>query len=101
MFAITRRAGTGLNQQASAVQRCSLAMAEDTFSNVFEFGQKVARVNDAQQLVQAQSEFLSRQAEIMAAHSKELGQSVSKEASDLTSATVRETEASRKRSEAA
>ena len=101
VLALTRRAADGLNQQASTVQRCSLAMVEDTFSNMFEFGQKAAHLKDAQQLAQAQSDFLSRHAEIMAEHFKELAQDMSKEASELTSATVREAEASRKRSEAA
>ena len=58
-------------------------------------------VKDPQQLVQAQSDFLSRQAEIIAAHSKELAQHVAKETSELTSATVREAESVRRRSEAA
>jgi hypothetical protein len=101
MLALARKAGDGLNQQASAIHRCSLAMAEETFSNALELGQKMTRLKDPQQLVQAQSDFLSRQAEIVASHSKELTQTVAKEASNLTAAAVRETEASRKRSEAA
>ena len=101
MLALTRKAGDGLNQQASAVQRCSLAMAEETFSNTLELGQKITRLKDPQQLVQAQSDFLNRQAEIFASHSKEFTQTVAKDASNLTAATVRETEAARKRSEAA
>jgi hypothetical protein len=98
---LARTAGDGFNQQASAVHRSSLAMAEETFSNVFGLGQKITRVRDPQQLIQAQSEFLSRQAEIIAAHSKEIAQNVAKETSELTSATVRQAEAVRKRAEAA
>ena len=98
---LARKAGDGLNQQASSVQRCSLALTEETFANMFGLGQKITRIKDPQQLVQAQSDFLSRQAEIFAAHSKELAQNVAKETSELTGAAVRETEASRKRAEAA
>jgi hypothetical protein len=101
LLTLARTAGDGFNQQASAVHRCSLALAEETFSNVFGLGQKIARVREPQQLIQAQSDFLSRQAEIIAAHSKELAQNVAKETSELTHATMRETEAARKRAEAA
>ena len=101
MLALSRKAGDGLNQQASALHRCSLAAAEESFSNAFDLGHKMAHLKDPQQLVQAQSDFLSRQAEIIAAHSKELAQCVGKEAGELTSATMRETEAARRRAEAA
>lgn len=101
LLTFARKAGDGLNQQASAVQRCSLALTEETFSNMFGLGQKLTRVRDPQQLHQAQSDFLSRQAEIIATHSKELAQDVAKETSELTSATVREAETARKRAEAA
>ena len=95
------RRATGFNQHSSAVHRGALALAEESFSNVFEFGQKIARVKDPQQFVQAQSDFLSRQAEILASHSKELAQNVAKETNEMTNATVREAEISRKRSAAA
>ncbi len=101
LLTLARKAGNGLNQQASAVHRCSLALTEETFSNMIGLGQQLARVKDPQQLVQAQSDFLSRQAEIIATHSKELAQDVAKETSELTSATVREVETTRKRAEAA
>src|SRR5262245_16610597 len=57
LLALARKAGDGLNQQASAVHRSSLAMTEETFSNVFGLGQQIARVKDPQQLIQAQSDF--------------------------------------------
>jgi hypothetical protein len=98
---LARKAGDGFNQQASAAHRCSLALAEETFSNMFGLGQTIARVKEPQQLVQAQSDFLSRQAEIFAAHSKELAQNVAKETSELTGAAVRAADATRKRAEAA
>jgi phasin family protein len=101
LLALSRKTGDGLNQQASAIHRGALALAEETFSNVFECGQKIARVKDPQQFVQAQSDFLSRQAEILASHSKELAQTVAKETTEMTNATVREAEASRKRAQAA
>jgi hypothetical protein len=101
LLVLARKAGDGLNQQASAVQQCSLALTEETFANMFGLGQKIARVKDPQQLIQAQSDFLSRQAEILATHSKELAQNVAKETSELTSATVREAETARRRAEAA
>jgi hypothetical protein len=101
LLTLARKAGDGLNQQASTVHRCSLALTEETFSNLFGLGQKLTRVRDPQQLIQAQSDFLSRQAEIIAVHSKELAQDVAKETSELTGATMREAEATRKRVEAA
>ena len=101
LIALSRKAGDGLNQQASAAHRSSLALAEETFSNVFHFGQKIARVKDPQEFVQAQSDFLSRQAEILASHSKDFAQNVAARTREMTDVAVREAEASRKRSEAA
>ena len=101
LFALSRKAGDGLNRQASAVHQGALALAEETLSNVFDFGQRIGRVKDPQQFVQAQADFLARQAEILAAHSKGLAQHVAKETSEMTTATVGEAEAIRKRSEAA
>jgi hypothetical protein len=101
MFALSRKAGDGLNLQTSALYHCCLEAAEESFSNAFDLGHKMAHLKDPQELVQAQSDFLSRQVEIIAEHSKELAQSVGKEAGELTGATMRETEAVRRRAEAA
>jgi hypothetical protein len=101
MLALTQKAGDGLNQQALALHRCSQAMAEECFANAFDLGHKMTRLKEPQQLFQAQSDFLSRQVEIIAAHSKEFAQSAGKEAGELTSATIRETEAVGKRAKAA
>jgi hypothetical protein len=101
LLALSRKAGDGLNQQASAAHRGALSLAEESFSNVFDFGHKIARVKDTQQFVQAQSDFLSRQAEIVASYSKDLSQNVAKETREMTATTVREAESTRKRAEAA
>jgi hypothetical protein len=101
MVALTRKAGDGLNQQAQALHRCSLAAAEESFANAFELGHKMARLRDPQQLVEAQSDFFGRQMEIIATHSKELARSAGKEAAELTSATIHEPKSAGRRSEAA
>ena len=101
LLAIVRKAGDGLNQQASAAHHCSIAAAQETLSNVVQFGQKMARLREPQQLVQAHCDFWSRQAEIIASQTKFLGQNVAKEASEPTNETLRKAEASRKQSEAA
>jgi hypothetical protein len=101
MLALTRKAGDGLNQQAQALQRCSLAAAEESFANTFDLGHKMARLRDPQQLIEAQSDFFSRQVEIIAAHSREFAQVAGKEAGELTGAAIRKAESAARRSEAA
>src|SRR5262245_42713481 len=63
LLTLTRRAGDVLGEQASTMRERSMEVAEASISNTFDCLQKLARVKDPQELVQAHSEFVSRQAQ--------------------------------------
>ena len=65
VLTLTRKALDGFGQQASAVQNHSLAFAETTFGNAFSFGKKVLQVREPTEFAQAQSDFLSSQAQAL------------------------------------
>jgi hypothetical protein len=102
MLEITRKASDGFNQQTSAFQKHTIGLAGETLSNTFEFGHKMARLREPHELTQAHCEFVRRQAEIVAGQTKGIADSIAKQATQLTSATVRKTaEASEARAQAA
>jgi hypothetical protein len=98
---ITRKALDGLDQQASAVRERSMALAEETFQNTFDFAQKLARLREPQELAQLQSEFVSRQAQAFGDQTRELGQKIMQGANDLAKSAEGAVESTRRRSEAA
>ena len=98
---ITRKALDGLDQQASAVRERSMALAEETFQNTFDFAQKLARLREPQELAQLQSEFVSRQAQLFGDQTRELGQKIMQGANDLAKSAEGAVESTRRRSEAA
>ena len=98
---ITRKALDGLDQQASAVRERSMALAEETFQNTFDFAQKLVRLREPQELAQLQSEFVSRQAQVFGDQTRELGQKIMQGANDLAKSAEGAVESTRRRSEAA
>src|SRR6266576_953655 len=93
LLMITRKAVDGIDHQASVVRERSLLLAEETLSNTFDF---------AQELAQLQSEFVSRQAQVLGDQTKELGQSMMQGANEVANTTMQGVaESSRRRSEAA
>src|SRR5262249_54490879 len=101
MMMLTRKLFEGFGQQASAVRERSLDLAEQTFSHAFDFGQKIVRIKDPQELTQAQSEFISRQTQLLAEQTQHLGQSLTREVGEMASTVPKAVDARRKRSEAA
>ena len=87
-----------VSQPATAVHEHSVELAQETMRNAFEFCNKIARIRNPQDWVQAQNEFLSRQSQAFAEHTKQLSQRLVQETSETASATDRE---ARRRSEAA
>jgi hypothetical protein len=98
---ITRKAIDGLDQQASAIRERSMALADETFQNTFDFAQKVVRLREPQELAQLQSEFVSRQAQVFGDQTRELGQKIMQGANDLAKSAEGAVESTRRRSEAA
>jgi hypothetical protein len=76
LLTITRKAVHGIDHQASVVRERSLLLAEETLSNTFDFAQKLVRMREPQELAQLQSEFVSRQAQVLGDQTKELGTSL-------------------------
>src|SRR6266700_2884374 len=90
-----------LNQSKAALEGF-LLLAEETLSNTFDFAQKLVRMREPQELAQLQSEFVSRQAQVLGDQTKELGQSMMQEANEVANTTIQGVaESSRRRSEAA
>jgi hypothetical protein len=102
LLMITRKAVDGMDEQASAIRERSMFLAEETLANTFDFVQKLVRIKEPQELPQLQSEFVSRQAQILGDQTKELGQSIMRGANEMAKTTLAGTaEPARKRSEAA
>ena len=97
----TRKAVNALDQQTSAIHGRSMLAAEETLSNTFDFLHKLIRMKDPQQLAQLQSEFVSRQAQVLADQTKEFGQTLMQSVQGASEITKRTAETIRKRSEAA
>ena len=70
-------------------------------SNAFDFAHKVIRIKEPQELVQIQSDFVSRQAQVLGDQTKELGQRMMEGVQEIEKATEAGTAESRRRSEAA
>jgi hypothetical protein len=98
---ITRKAIDGLDQQASAIRERSMALADETFQNTFDFAQKLVRLREPQELAQLQREFVSRQAQVFGDQTRELGQKIMQGANDLAKSAESAAESTRRRSEAA
>jgi hypothetical protein len=88
ILALTRETGDALGEQGSAMRERFAAAAEENISNVFECLHKLARVKDPRELVHIQSEFVSRQAQVLGDQTKEFGHTIMKSASEVTKTTL-------------
>jgi hypothetical protein len=101
LLTIARNAVRGVDQQASAICEHSMQFAEETLSNTFDFAHKLVRMKEPQEFTQIQTEFVSRQAQLLEDQTKELGQ-IMRGVQDAAKTTrERTTEPSRRLSEAA
>ena len=99
---ITRKAVDGMDHQASVICKSSMLFAEETLSNTFDLAHKLVRMREPQELAQIQSDFVSRQAQIVGDQTKELGQRVAEGVNDVTKTTLEgAVESTRRRAEAA
>jgi len=93
---IARNAARSIDRQSSAICEHSIAVAEQMLSNAFVCARKVIHVREPQELAQIQTDFVTRQAQVL-----ELGQKMMHRAQDVAKATEEGTAESRIRSEAA
>jgi hypothetical protein len=85
LASVTRRAVDGLTHHGAVIQQHSLFLAEKALSNTLEYGDRIVRVGDPQELVRIQTEFMSKQAELFAEHAKKMEQSVSQATDEIAS----------------
>src|SRR5215469_1449844 len=101
LLTIARNAVPSVHRQSSAICEHSIAAAEQTLANAFDFAHKVVRIKEPQELVQLQSEFVSRQSQVLGDQAKELGQRMMEGVQETQEAMDAGTSETRKRSEAA
>src|SRR5262249_8546135 len=65
LLTIARNAVRSIDRQSSAICEHSIAAGEQTLSNAFDFAHKVIRIKEPQELVQIQSDVVSRQAQVL------------------------------------
>ena len=99
MLTTVQKTAGSFDQQSAELRERSLSLAAETLSNSFEFAHRAVRVREPQELVQLQSEFISRQAQAYAEQAKELGQTVAQNANEAAKNTVQGAEAFRRRAE--
>ena len=102
LLTVARKTVRDVDQQTAAICEHSMTFAEETLSNTFDFAHKLMHMKEPQELAQIQSEFVSRQAQLLGDQTKELGQTIMQGAHEAAK-TAREAaaEPTRKRSEAA
>ena len=101
LLTIARNAVPSVDGQSSAICEHSIAAAEQTLSNACDFAHKVIRIKEPQELVQIQSDFVTRQSQVLGDQAKELGQKMMEGVQEIQKATEAGTSETRKRSEAA
>ena len=76
MVITTRKVADDLCEQGSAIRQHSFAVAEATLSNTLDFLQKLSRLKEPRELTLIQSEFVSRQTQVLGEGGKELAQTI-------------------------
>ncbi len=85
---MARRIADDFGNHASAICEHSMSLAEETISNTFDCGFKLARLREPQELAQLQTDFVSRQAQAIAEQTKELNERFVKGAIELANTTA-------------
>jgi len=98
---VARDAFRGVDQQAAGICEHSFSLAEQTLANTFDFANQLVRMKDPQEFVQIQTEFVSRQGQLLGDQNKEIEQSIMQGAKVAQTTLERSAEKLGKRSEAA
>ena len=83
-----RKTAESMNNQASEMRERSISLATEALSNNFDFANMVVHVKEPREVLQLQSEFLSRQAQTLADQAKELGQMMVQSANTASRSTA-------------
>ena len=98
---VARKMAEDFETQAIATREQMTSLTHKTLSNTMEFSQKLAHAKEPQEFAQCQSEFMARQAQMIADQTKEFGQKMQKAAQTFASnASSAMAEASRRSEEA-
>jgi len=96
LLTIARNAASGVDQQAAFISD-SILFAEETLENTFDFAHQLVRMKEPQELPGIQTEFVNRQAQVLAGS----GQRIMQDVNDVAKTTGGAAESSRRRAEAA
>ena|SRR6266545_1756396 len=80
---ISKNAIDGIYRQTSDFGKRSMSLAEETLSNAFDFAHKLVRVKDPQEVAQLHSDFISRQAHVLADEAGEAGKTMMRSANEV------------------
>src|SRR5262249_32182662 len=80
---IARSAVGGVDQQAAFI-RDSMLFAEETLENTFDFAHKLIRMKEPQEFARIQTEFVSRQTQVLAGS----GQRIMQDVNDVAKTTL-------------
>jgi len=83
LLKVSRKMAEDFETQACAMREQATTLTEKTLENTMEFGQKLARAKEPQEVAQCQSEFLARQAQAIADQTKVFGQKIQQAAQEL------------------
>jgi hypothetical protein len=101
LLTIARNAVRSADRQSAAIGEHSIAAAEQTLSNAFDFAHKVIRIKEPQELVQLHSDFVRRQSQVLGDQAKEVRQRMMEGVQETQEATDAGMSETRRRSEAA
>jgi hypothetical protein len=93
MLRTVRRAADAFGHQASNIREHSAALLEQSMGNAAEFGTKLAHSKHPLEWAEAQSEFLSKQAQVMASGAQSLGEALVNGSNGIASAGRRQVRA--------
>ena len=83
LLRVSRKMAEDFEDQACAMRAHNTTLMEKSLTNAMEFGQKLARAKEPQEIAQCQSEFLARQAQMLADQTKVFGEKMQKAAHEF------------------
>jgi phasin family protein len=96
-----RKTTDSFDQQAAELRERSMSIATDTLSNSMDFAHRALKVRQPQDLLQLQTEFVSRPAQVIVENSKMFGETIARGASEMGKFTSQSLGEASRRSEAA
>ena len=76
LLKVSRKMAEDFETQACAMREQATTLTEKTLENTMEFGQKLTRAKEPQEIAQCQSEFLARQAQMLTDQTRAFGEKV-------------------------